>query len=78
MGFTVENKSGAPIKVFISKYSNPEGIDDWSTIENDKSDYWNRTGWELVAIQFNNDTNQRCGVYTTPRSLKVYGKNDIR
>ncbi len=58
----VVNNSSSPIQVFVSKYSNSNGNDDWFTIAAGKRDSWSRNGWELVAFKNGNDTN-RAGKY---------------
>ncbi|TFK94871.1 hypothetical protein K466DRAFT_593169 [Polyporus arcularius HHB13444] len=58
----VVNSSSSPVQVFVSKYSNSNGSDEWFTIAPGKRDSWARNGWELVAFKTGNDTN-RAGKY---------------
>jgi hypothetical protein len=76
MSFRVYNRTDTQIHVFISKYSASSKSDDWFAIPVGGFEDWSRNGWEVVAVKFHDG--DRCGVYTTPRTLTVYGKNDIR
>ena len=74
--FRIYNRTNTKIFVFISKYSNNGGCDEWYPLEAGSYDDWNRNGREVVAVKFHD--NDRSGIYTTPTTLSVYGKNDIR
>ena len=74
----VVNNSSAAIHVFVSKYTNSNGSDEWYTIAAGKRDTWSRSGWELVAFK-NEDDSMRAGVYI-PINKKVvfYSFNNIQ
>ena len=67
----VVNNSSAAIHVFVSKYSNSNGSDEWYTIAAGKRDSWARSGWELVAFKNANDTD-RAGTYVPVNSEVVF------
>ena len=67
----VVNNSPAAIHVFVSKYSNSNGSDEWYTIAAGKRDSWARSGWELVAFKNANDTD-RAGKYVPVNSEVVF------
>ena len=67
----VVNNSSAAIHVFVSKYSNSNGSDEWYTIAAGKRDSWARSGWELVAFKNANDTD-RAGKYVPVNSEVVF------
>jgi hypothetical protein len=77
MNITVINQSGQTISVFVSKYTEQDGSDDWFKIQPNAQETWKRKGWELVAISFEpNDDRQ--GVYIKcPATVRVYGKGSI-
>ncbi|KAK7437591.1 hypothetical protein VKT23_018489 [Stygiomarasmius scandens] len=58
----VHNESKQDIQVFVSKYSNSNGSDEWFVVKAGASDSWSRNNWEVVAFKNNNDT-ERAGVY---------------
>ncbi|KAJ8469109.1 hypothetical protein ONZ51_g9204 [Trametes cubensis] len=68
--FYVVNNSSAPVSVFISKYSNPDGSDAWYSISPGKRDAWERNNWELIAFTIGND--DRAGVYVKVNKTVVY------
>ena len=70
----VVNNSSAAIHVFVSKYTNSNGSDEWYTIAAGKRDSWARSGWELVAFKNANDTD-RAGTYVPVNSEVVF--NDL-
>jgi hypothetical protein len=74
--FRIYNRTNTKIFVFISKWSNSQGDDEWYPLEVGSYADWIRKGWELVAVKFYD--NDRSGIYTTPTTLSIYGKNDIR
>ncbi|RDX55353.1 hypothetical protein OH76DRAFT_1338416 [Lentinus brumalis] len=67
----VVNSSSSPIHVFVSKYSNSNGSDEWFTIAPGKRDSWSRNGWELVAFKNANDTD-RAGKYVPVNTEVVF------
>ena len=67
----VVNNSSSAIHVFVSKYSNSNGSDEWYTIAAGKRDSWARSGWELVAFKNANDTD-RAGRYVPVNSEVVF------
>ncbi|KAI0666556.1 hypothetical protein C8Q78DRAFT_984005 [Trametes maxima] len=67
----VANKSSVPIRVFVSKYTNSKGHDDWYTLAPGTSDSWERSGWELVAFK-NDDDSDRSGVYVHANHSVTY------
>ena len=67
----VVNNSSPAIHVFVSKYSNSNGSDEWYTIAAGKRDSWARSGWELVAFKNANDTD-RAGRYVPVNSEVVF------
>ena len=58
----VINNGTEACHVFVSKYSNAQGSDDWYQLGPGQSDTWSRSGWELVAFKNDGDTN-RAGRY---------------
>ncbi|KAH6905603.1 hypothetical protein BKA70DRAFT_1107454 [Coprinopsis sp. MPI-PUGE-AT-0042] len=67
MVFQIRNHSGiSGIQVFISKYSNTNGIDDWYSVPPDfisqQEDTWNRSRWEVVVFM-DPSTGRRRGWY---------------
>lgn len=74
----VINNSSGPIHVFISKYSNSNGSDEWYVLEAGKRDSWARNGWEVVAFKNGNDTN-RSGRYVEVNSTVTFNNlGDIK
>ena len=67
----VVNNSSSAIHVFVSKYSNSNGSDEWYTIAAGKRDSWARSGWELVAFKNANDTD-RAGKYVPANTEVVF------
>ena len=61
-GINIRNVSSGNCHVFVSKYSNAQGSDDWYQLGPGQSDTWSRSGWELVAFKNDGDTN-RAGRY---------------
>lgn len=77
MNISVINQSGETISVFVSKYTDQNGSDEWFKIQPNAQESWKRTGWELVAISFSPDDDRR-GVYVKcPATVRVHGKNSI-
>lgn len=73
----VHNATSRPCHVFVSKYSNPSGSDDWYILQAGQSDSWGRDGWELVAFM-NDDDTDRGGVYVPLNTSVTYnGLHDI-
>ncbi|KAH6897812.1 hypothetical protein BKA70DRAFT_1116107 [Coprinopsis sp. MPI-PUGE-AT-0042] len=67
MVFQIRNHSGIDnIEVFVSKYSNSNGSDEWYKVAPDftsrSADTWNRTGWEVVVFK-DPSTGKRRGWY---------------
>ncbi|KAL0565981.1 hypothetical protein V5O48_016034 [Marasmius crinis-equi] len=74
----VRNMSNQDINVFVSKYSNKSGDDNWFALKAGASDSWDRSGWELVAFKNGNDS-QRAGVYIQAnKSVTFRSFQDIR
>lgn len=48
----VENKTGRPSDIFISKIANGNGNDDWFNLSAGEGDSWNRSAgsWEVVVF----------------------------
>lgn len=67
----VINSSSSHILVFVSKYSNPQGYDDWFKLAPGHRDSWSRSDWELVAFKDDNDTD-RAGVYVRVNSCVTF------
>ena len=67
----VVNNSSAAIHVFVSKYTNSNGSDEWYTIAAGQRDTWSRSGWELVAFKNANDTD-RAGKYVPANTEVVF------
>ncbi|RPD67411.1 hypothetical protein L227DRAFT_23765 [Lentinus tigrinus ALCF2SS1-6] len=58
----VVNSSSSPIWVFVSKYTNDNGSDQWYKLEPGQRDSWSRNGWEAVGFKNVQDTD-RAGTY---------------
>jgi hypothetical protein len=71
----VENKSSAPIQVFVSKYSNSDGNDKWFELQPGAKDSWNRSNWELVAFKIGS-SGPRAGVYVDDGAIVSF--HDLR
>ncbi|KAI0711015.1 hypothetical protein C8T65DRAFT_187148 [Cerioporus squamosus] len=67
----IVNNSSSAVSVFVSKYSNSSGSDDWFSLGPGKSDSWTRNGWELVAFKNANDTD-RAGRYVRQDAKVTY------
>lgn len=67
----VYNASSSPCHVFVSKYTNSSGSDDWYTLQPGQRDSWARSGWELVAFK-NGDDSVRNGVYVARDTTVTY------
>lgn len=67
----IHNASSGPCHVFVSKYSNSSGSDDWFILQAGQSDSWARNNWELVAFK-NGDDTDRGGVYVRVDSTVTY------
>jgi len=74
----VHNKSKQDIHVFVSKYSNSNGSDEWFVVKAGASDSWSRNNWEVVAFK-NNDDTERAGVYVQTNVKITFGSfGDIK
>lgn len=73
----VHNKSSGACHVFVSKYSNSSGSDDWYILQPGQRDSWSRNGWEVVAFK-NGDDSFRAGLYVKKDTTVVFnGMNSI-
>ena len=62
------NNSSSTCHVFVSKYTQSDGSDDWYTVGPGQRDSWTRNaGWELVAFR-SEDNSDRSGVYVRVNS----------
>ncbi len=74
----VINASSRSIRVFMSKYSHPNGSDEWFKLVAGDHDFWERFGWEVIAIEF--DDGDRRGIYiqlSWDRTVTIWGKDKI-
>jgi len=74
--FVIYNQTDQPLRVFVSKYTNNKGSDAWYTLNPGKNENWKRSGWEFIAIEF--DDKDRKGFYLPcPQKLTIKGKDNV-
>ena len=73
--FTIVNNTSSAISVFVSKYTNSKGSDDWYSVPAGQAETWDRNGWELVAFKNANDSG-RAGVYIHTNKTVTFNSLD--
>ncbi|KAJ2991119.1 hypothetical protein HDV02_003946 [Globomyces sp. JEL0801] len=66
---TLRNSSAHTIQVFVTKYSNSDGSDDWFELQPNAVEQWHRKNWECLVVK---DRGNRAGVYLSEGSTIRY------
>ncbi|KNE60790.1 hypothetical protein AMAG_06147 [Allomyces macrogynus ATCC 38327] len=68
---SVLNYSSVPVQVYVTKYSNDRGSDEWFQLGTQTSDSWARPGWEMVVVK-SPLGEARTGAYARAGDLVVF------